>query len=107
MISAVPTALAHVLASPGTAAQAPVVALCGEALTGQVVTTIRSTVPGARTINIYGPTETTVYHTTYTLDDAGKPACSPPIGRPRGIGERSCSMTGWGWCRPEWPGSCT
>ena len=82
MISAVPTALAHVLASPGTAAQAPVVALCGEALTGQVVTTIRSTVPGARTINIYGPTETTVYHTTYTLDDAGKPAGSPPIGRP-------------------------
>ena len=72
MISAVPTALAHVLASPGTAARAPVVALCGEALTGQVVTTIRSTVPGARTINIYGPTETTVYHTTYTLDDAGK-----------------------------------
>jgi amino acid adenylation domain-containing protein len=82
MISAVPTALAHVLASPGTAARAPVVALCGEALTGQVVTTIRSTVPGARTINIYGPTETTVYHTTYTLDDAGTSAGSPPIGRP-------------------------
>jgi amino acid adenylation domain-containing protein len=82
MVSAVPTALAHVLAAPGTAARAPVVALCGEALTGQVVTTIRSTVPGARTINIYGPTETTVYHTTYTLDDARKLAGSPPIGRP-------------------------
>jgi amino acid adenylation domain-containing protein len=82
MISAVPTALAHVLASPGTAARAPVVALCGEALTGQVVSTIRSTVPGTRTVNIYGPTETTVYHTTYTLDDARKPTGSPPIGRP-------------------------
>jgi amino acid adenylation domain-containing protein len=80
MISAVPTALAHVLASPGTAAQAPVVALCGEAVTGPVVAVIRATVPGARIVNIYGPTETTVYTTTYTLDEAGEAA--PPIGRP-------------------------
>jgi amino acid adenylation domain-containing protein len=82
MISAVPTALAQVLASPGTAAQAPVVALCGEAVTGQVVAVIRAAVPGARIVNIYGPTETTVYTTTYTLDEAGEAAGSPPIGRP-------------------------
>src|SRR5262249_23469898 len=40
MISGVPTALEHVLAAPGTAARAAVVALCGEALTGQVVAAI-------------------------------------------------------------------
>ena len=82
MISAVPTALAQVLASPGTAARAPVVALCGEAVTEQVVAVIRAAVPGTRILNIYGPTETTVYTTTYTLDDAGQAAGPPPIGRP-------------------------
>jgi len=82
MISAAPTALAHVLASPGTAARAAVVALCGEALTGQVVATIRTAVPGARIVNIYGPTEATVFATTYTVDDAGEVAGPPPIGRP-------------------------
>ncbi len=81
MISAVPTALAHVLASPGTAAQAAVVALCGEALTEQVVAAIRAAVPGARIVNIYGPTEGTVFATTYTVDGAGEVAGSPPIGR--------------------------
>ena len=82
MISAVPTALAQVLASPGTAARAPVVALCGEALTGQVVAVIRAAVPGTRILNIYGPTEATVYATAYTADSAGEVAGSPPIGRP-------------------------
>ncbi len=81
MISAVPTALAHVLASPGTAAQAAVVALCGEALSGQVVAAIRAAVPGARIVNIYGPTEATVFATTYTVDSAGEVAGPPPIGR--------------------------
>ncbi len=81
MISAVPTALAHVLASPGTAAQAAVVALCGEALSGQVVAAIRAAVPGARIVNIYGPTEGTVFATTYTVDSAGEVAGPPPIGR--------------------------
>jgi amino acid adenylation domain-containing protein len=82
MISAVPTALAQVLASPGTAARAPVVALCGEALTGQVVAVIRAAVPGTRILNIYGPTEATVYATAYTADSAREVAGSPPIGRP-------------------------
>jgi amino acid adenylation domain-containing protein len=81
MISAVPTALAHVLASPGTAARAAVVALCGEALTGPVVAAIQAAVPGARIVNIYGPTEGTVFATTYTVDGAGEVAGSPPIGR--------------------------
>jgi nonribosomal peptide synthetase DhbF len=81
MISAVPTALAHVLASPETAAEAAVVALCGEALTGQVVAAITAGVPGARIVNIYGPTEATVFATTYTVDGGRDAAGSPPIGR--------------------------
>jgi amino acid adenylation domain-containing protein len=82
MISAVPTALAQVLAAPGTAARAPVVALCGEAVTGQVAAAIRAAVPGTRIVNIYGPTEATVYATASTLEDAGQAAGPPPIGRP-------------------------
>jgi amino acid adenylation domain-containing protein len=81
LISAVPSALAHVLATPGVRAQAQVVALCGEALTGQVVDAIRSAVPGARIENIYGPAEATVYATTYVVPEDSD-AAAPPIGRP-------------------------
>ncbi len=81
LLSAVPTALAQVLAAPGTSARAPVVALCGEAVTGPAAAAIAAGVPGARIVNIYGPTETTVYATTYTLPEAGA-AGPPPIGRP-------------------------
>ena len=87
MISAVPSALAQVLAAPGTAAQAPVVALCGEAVTSQAAAVIGAAVPGARILNIYGPTETTVYTTAYTLGDPAGAAGPPSIGRPiRGRG---------------------
>ena len=79
MIIAVPTALAHVLASPGTAARAAVVVLCGEVVTEQVVATVRATVPGARIVNIYGPTEVTVFATMYTVDGADQGP--PPVGR--------------------------
>ena len=82
MISAVPSALAQVLATPGVRAQAAVAALCGEALTGPVVAAIRAAVPGVRIENIYGPAEATVYATTYVVPDDGGAAVSPPIGRP-------------------------
>jgi amino acid adenylation domain-containing protein len=82
LISAVPSALAQVLAAPGTVARAPVVALCGEAVTGQAAAAIKAAVPAARIVNIYGPTEATVYATTYTLGEAGEAAGPPPIGRP-------------------------
>ena len=81
LISAVPSALAQVLATPGVRAQAAVVALCGEALTGQVVAAIRVAVPGVRVENIYGPAEATVYATTYIVP-ADSQAAAPPIGRP-------------------------
>ncbi len=82
LISAVPSALAQVLATPGVRAQAAVVALCGEALTGPVVAAIRAAVPGARVENIYGPAEATVYATTYVVPDSSDVSASPPIGRP-------------------------
>ena len=82
MISAVPSALGQVLATPGVRADAAVAALCGEALTGQVVAAIRAAVPGVRIENIYGPAEATVYATTYVVPEDGEAAVSPPIGRP-------------------------
>ncbi len=81
LISAVPSALAQVLATAGARSEAGVVALCGEALTGPVVAAIREAIPGARIENIYGPAEATVYATTWTVPD-GEPAVAPPIGRP-------------------------
>ncbi|HEY1627673.1 MAG TPA: amino acid adenylation domain-containing protein [Streptosporangiaceae bacterium] len=80
MISAVPTALAHVLAAPGTAATAAVVALCGEAVTGQVLAGIRAALPHARIVNLYGPAEGTVFATTSTVP--GTMTGAPLIGRP-------------------------
>jgi amino acid adenylation domain-containing protein len=82
LISAVPSALAQVLAMPGVRADAAVAALCGEALTGPVVEAIRAAVPGVRVENIYGPAEATVYATTYIVPDDGGVAAAPPIGRP-------------------------
>jgi acyl-CoA synthetase (AMP-forming)/AMP-acid ligase II/acyl carrier protein len=70
-----------VLAVPGTTVKAQVAALCGEALTGQVVAAIRAAVPGARIENIYGPAEATVYATTYVVPEDSR-AAAPPIGRP-------------------------
>ena len=81
LISAVPSALAQVLATPGVSAHAQVMALCGEALTGPVVAAIRAAVPGARIENIYGPAEATVYATTFVVPE-GSAAAAPPIGRP-------------------------
>ncbi len=81
LISAVPSALAQVLAMPGTAAKAAVAALAGEALTGQVVAAIRAAMPGARIENVYGPAEATVYATSYVVPPDSQVA-APPIGRP-------------------------
>ncbi len=80
LISAVPSALAQVLATPGVRAEAAVLALAGEALTGQVVAAIRAAVPAVRIENIYGPTEATVYASAYAVpgQSGGCAADRPP-----------------------------
>ncbi|MEU1588447.1 amino acid adenylation domain-containing protein [Micromonospora sp. NPDC005710] len=79
LVSAVPSALARVLAG-GVRARVGTVALAGEALTAHAVTEVRTALPGVRVANIYGPTEATVYATEWYSD--GPVTGTPPIGRP-------------------------
>jgi amino acid adenylation domain-containing protein len=79
LVSAVPSALAQVLAG-GLHARAGVVALAGEALTVRAVGELRGVLPQARVANLYGPTEATVYATEWYA--GGEVHSTPPIGRP-------------------------
>ncbi|MFJ1747309.1 amino acid adenylation domain-containing protein [Streptomyces sp. NPDC088116] len=81
LISAVPSAIAQVLAHGGVQASAETVVLAGEALSARAVADIRAAVPGCRVANIYGPTEATVYATAWYDDDVDDDG-TPPIGRP-------------------------
>ncbi|PVE12341.1 non-ribosomal peptide synthetase, partial [Streptomyces scopuliridis] len=89
LISAVPSAIAQVLAHGGVKASAETVVLAGEALSAHAVADIRAALPGCRIANIYGPTEATVYATAWYGDADGDPDVgldddgrTPPIGRP-------------------------
>ncbi|QMV22163.1 amino acid adenylation domain-containing protein [Streptomyces sp. SCUT-3] len=84
LISAVPSAIAQLLAHGGVKASADMVVLAGEALPGKVASDIRTAVPGSRIANIYGPTEATVYATAWYGDGDGDGGFegAPPIGRP-------------------------
>ncbi|GFJ83607.1 hypothetical protein Phou_077870 [Phytohabitans houttuyneae] len=82
LVSAVPSALAPVLAAGMRDVTAGEVVLAGEALAPRTVEQIRAALPGARVSNIYGPTEATVYATAW-YSAADDPAdLAPPIGRP-------------------------
>ncbi|MBL3671549.1 amino acid adenylation domain-containing protein, partial [Streptomyces sp. M2CJ-2] len=80
LISAVPSALTHMLGQGSVRLGADTVVLAGEALSAHAVRTIRAAVPGCRIANIYGPTEATVYATAWYAD--GDIDRTPPIGRP-------------------------
>jgi amino acid adenylation domain-containing protein/non-ribosomal peptide synthase protein (TIGR01720 family) len=89
LVSAVPSALAQVLAGDAVATVPDTVVLAGEALSAHAVRQIRAAWPGAGIGNIYGPTEATVYATAWYAngadDGAGGSAPgdqAPPIGRP-------------------------
>ncbi|MFC9502551.1 amino acid adenylation domain-containing protein [Streptomyces sp. NPDC057002] len=90
LVSGVPSVLATVLAVGRPPVSPHTVALCGEAVSDQLVTDLRGAFPGARIANLYGPTETTVYATAGYADagyaDAGYAdgtrAGAPPIGAP-------------------------
>ncbi|WP_301126983.1 non-ribosomal peptide synthetase [Streptomyces cacaoi] len=86
LLSAVPSALAAVLAEdgPGGAAiGADHVVLAGEGFPTALHDRIRALLPQATIANIYGPTEATVYSTGWFSDREEPPAAgSVPIGRP-------------------------
>ncbi|WP_190120691.1 non-ribosomal peptide synthetase, partial [Streptomyces flavofungini] len=81
LISAVPSALSHMISQGGgTRLAADLVVLAGEGLPAHTLNAIRDAVPGARLANIYGPTEATVYAAAWYTDEPAHTA--PPIGRP-------------------------
>ncbi|MFE4421469.1 amino acid adenylation domain-containing protein [Streptomyces sp. NPDC056817] len=83
LVSAVPSAIAQVLAHGEVNACAETVVLAGEALSAHAVSAIRSAIPGCHIANIYGPTEATVYATAWYSDREADPGTqAPPIGRP-------------------------
>nr|BAX90000.1 Non-ribosomal peptide synthetase [Kibdelosporangium sp. AK-AA56] len=85
LVSGVPSVLATVLAAGRPAVSPHTVALCGEAVSAQLVTDLEQAFPGARIANIYGPTEATVYATAWYADQerTGTPPIGVPIARNR------------------------
>ncbi|MDH6136204.1 amino acid adenylation domain-containing protein [Kitasatospora sp. MAA4] len=86
LISGVPSVFAAVLAHGGARFEVDEVALCGEAVSAELVRALREAMPKARIANIYGPTECTVYATAW-YDDARRDAegtadVVTPIGGP-------------------------
>ncbi|AXK36647.1 amino acid adenylation domain-containing protein [Streptomyces armeniacus] len=80
LVSAVPSAFGHLLASAGNRLDLAAVVLAGEALPAHLVNDVLARVPGCTVANFYGPTEATVYATHWTAD--GRTDSAPPIGRP-------------------------
>ncbi|MEU8925309.1 amino acid adenylation domain-containing protein [Kitasatospora sp. NPDC048545] len=79
LVSAVPSALAQVLAQGG-GLTADTVVLAGEGLPEHTALEIQKTLGAGRLANIYGPTEATVYATAWSTRETV--AGPPPIGRP-------------------------
>ncbi|WP_158889709.1 non-ribosomal peptide synthetase [Amycolatopsis anabasis] len=78
----VPSMLRPFLAEPAAAGLAPRRVFCsGEALTGELVRTARSVLPGAELHNLYGPTEAAVDVTGHDTR-SGDPGAAIPLGRP-------------------------
>ncbi|MGY0064545.1 amino acid adenylation domain-containing protein [Streptomyces sp. LZ34] len=80
LISAVPSALAGVIAHSDVDVTAETVVLAGEGLPSAVATHIRKALSARRLINAYGPTEATVYASTWPMEDSTTTVS--PIGRP-------------------------
>ncbi len=82
LVSAVPSALAQVVAHGPVTVTADTVVLAGEALSARSVRQIRAATSCRRIANIYGPTEATVYATAWYSDQEMAGDRPPPIGRP-------------------------
>ncbi|MER7792297.1 amino acid adenylation domain-containing protein [Streptomyces sp. NPDC097640] len=80
LISAVPSALAGVIAHADVDVTAETVVLAGEGLPAAVATHIKKALSASRLMNAYGPTEATVYASTWWQEDSA--GMASPIGRP-------------------------
>ncbi|MES4909640.1 MULTISPECIES: amino acid adenylation domain-containing protein, partial [unclassified Streptomyces] len=80
LISAVPSALAGLIAHSDVDVTAETVVLAGEGLPAAVATHIRKALSARRLMNAYGPTEATVYASAWAMEDS--PDTASPIGRP-------------------------
>ncbi|MEU7555861.1 amino acid adenylation domain-containing protein, partial [Streptomyces sp. NPDC044571] len=80
LLSAVPSALAHLVATGSVRAEADTVVLAGEPLAAQAARDIAGAVGAGLVGNLYGPTEATVYATAWYAAEVGDG--TPPIGRP-------------------------
>ncbi|MFJ9861358.1 amino acid adenylation domain-containing protein [Streptomyces albogriseolus] len=86
-ISAVPTVFSALLdqlaaAGPGAGGlDVETVVFAGEALTADLVRTVRDALPGVRVVNAYGQTES-FYATTHTLPGQPDGTGAVPVGRP-------------------------
>ncbi|SFP65529.1 non-ribosomal peptide synthetase [Amycolatopsis rubida] len=67
LVCAVPSAVAGVFAQNLSGLEVGTFALAGEALSADLVRSIRAAAPEAKLVNIYGPTEATVYATSWPV----------------------------------------
>ncbi|MDG4857631.1 amino acid adenylation domain-containing protein [Streptomyces sp. T-3] len=81
LLSAVPSAMATVLAGGRTELSARHVVLGGEAVPRSLLRELEARIPGCVVTNIYGPTEATTYTTSWR-GRADSVEGDPPIGRP-------------------------
>ncbi|MEV7548727.1 amino acid adenylation domain-containing protein [Amycolatopsis sp. NPDC089917] len=79
LVCGVPSAIAGVFEQNLSGLKVETFALAGEALSADLVRTIRAALPDARLLNIYGPTEATVYATSWPVEDGERVLIGAPI----------------------------
>nr|WP_162562064.1 non-ribosomal peptide synthetase [Salinispora mooreana] len=83
VISAVPSAFAAVLGEVGGKLDVGTVMFAGEGLSGDLVSRVRSVLPGVRVVNAYGQTES-FYASVFPVPEGVDFRGGVPIGRPLG-----------------------
>ncbi|MFD2474610.1 amino acid adenylation domain-containing protein [Amycolatopsis silviterrae] len=79
LVCAVPSAVAGVFAQHLSGLEVGTFALAGEALSADLVRSIRAAAPEANLVNIYGPTEATVYATSWPVADGERVLIGAPL----------------------------
>ncbi|WP_410664996.1 amino acid adenylation domain-containing protein [Amycolatopsis sp. lyj-84] len=79
LVCGVPSAIAGVFEQNLSGLEVGTFALAGEALSADLVRSIRTALPDARLLNIYGPTEATVYATSWPVTDGERVLIGAPL----------------------------